>query len=267
MEYQTHEGATASLLKITVYRGLSKDGLTVIGQINKVATVNYYCIPRTATWGDDYLCSNGSVAFTPGSTWTTFTVQIFSDSVPEIAESFEIVLEDPNGDVVLASPSVTSIVISANDDYNGVLSLQPEGGSTVPFVRVNEDRMFNVNFVVIRSGGHYGSVSVDWELKRNFSSDPVADDVSPMRGTVQFVNDEREKVIALDIVTDNIPEAVERFQLRLLPKTATGGAKVEGVLVGDLVIEDSDAAHGIISLGSDDVQRLVTVSIAVRLQI
>ena len=189
---------------------------------------------------------------------TTFTVQILSDSLPEIAETFRVALKDASGDVVLATPSVARIVIGANDDYNGVLSLQAPDGSTV--TRVNEDRTFNVNFLVIRSGGRYGNVSVDWELKRNFSSDPVIDDISPTMGTVRFAGDERERVISLDVVTDDIPEGVERFQLRLLPETATGGAKVEGVIAGELVIEDSDDAHGIIELASDDVQKLITVS-------
>ena len=232
----------------------------MIGQTNKVATANYYCVRGTAILEEDYHCNNGSIAFTPGSMRTTFTVQIFSDSIPEIAESFQVKLTDPNGDVVLANPSITTVVIGANDDYNGVLSLRAEGGSTMPFVRVNEDKTFNVNFVVVRSGGHYGSVSVDWELLRNFSTDPVTDDITPTRGTVRFANDEREKVITLNIVMDNVPEAIERFQLRLLPETATGGAKVEGVLAGDLVIEDSDDAHGVIELGDDGDQMLVTVS-------
>ena len=189
---------------------------------------------------------------------TTFTVQILSDLLPEIAETFRVALKDPSGDVVLATPSVARIVIGANDDYNGVLSLQAPDGSTV--TRVDEDRTFNVNFLVIRSGGRYGNVSVNWELKRNFSTDPIIDDLSPTMGTVRFAGDERERVISLDVVTDDIPEGVERFQLRLLPETATGGAKVEGVIAAELVIEDSDDAHGIIELASDDVQKLITVS-------
>ena len=56
-----------TVLEITVYRGLSEDGLSVIGQIDRVATANYYFVPGTATSDRDYHGENGSIAFTPGS--------------------------------------------------------------------------------------------------------------------------------------------------------------------------------------------------------
>ena len=55
------------MLEITVYRGLSEDGLTVIGQIDRVATASYYFIAGTATSDRDYHGENGSIAFTAGS--------------------------------------------------------------------------------------------------------------------------------------------------------------------------------------------------------
>ena len=52
----------------------------------------------------------------------------------------------------------------------------------------------------------------------------------------------------------------ERFFLYLLPDTVTGGAIAEGVLTGEVIIEDSDDAHGVINIAPESAQKVDTVS-------
>ena len=47
--------------------------------------------------------------------------------------------------------------------------------------------------------------------------------------------------------------------MKLLPGSVQGGGRAEGVLQGELVIQDSDDAHGIVQFVSEDVQQLITV--------
>ena len=61
------------------------------------------------------------------------------------------------------------------------------------------------------------------------------------------------------ITQDQIPEPAERYLLKLLPETVTGGARAEGILQGELVIEDSDQAYGTIQFTADNAQYLITV--------
>ena len=60
-----------------------------------------------------------------------------SDALPEESEYFTVVLLDVSGDAVLVYPSQATVIISANDDPNGVLSLQTEGGLLYPTVQVS----------------------------------------------------------------------------------------------------------------------------------
>ena len=50
-----------------------------------------------------------------------------------------------------------------------------------------------------------------------------------------------------------------RYQLELLASSVTGGGRVEGVLQGILIIQDSDEAHGVVQFTGPDVQQLITV--------
>ena len=55
-------------------------------------------------------------------------------------------------------------------------------------------------------------------------------------------------------------QVAERFFLYLLPSTVTGGATAEGVLTGELIIEDSDDAYGVVDIAPDSAQRVDAVS-------
>jgi len=61
------------------------------------------------------------------------------------------------------------------------------------------------------------------------------------------------------LLQDTIPEPAERYSLRLLPGTVSGGARAEGILAGELIIEDSDDAYGVIQFTAASAQMLLTV--------
>ena len=128
-------------------------------------------------------------------------------------------LEDASGDCVLADPFSTSILINANDEPNGILSLQTTNGLLFPTVIVNEDLLHQTSdFVVVRSGGRFGIVTVQWELIRNDTGSEIVDrDVNPAFGIVTLLNDQRSVPIVLSIVADLEQEATEKFYIRLLP--------------------------------------------------
>ena len=47
--------------------------------------------------------------------------------------------------------------------------------------------------------------------------------------------------------------------LKLLSGSVQGGGRAEGVLQGELIIQDSDEAHGVVQFINEDVQQLITV--------
>ena len=146
--------------------------------------------------------------FTVGTTESVISIQIRSDFEPETAEIFQIVLSVESGDVVLEYPSVTSVIINANDKTHGVLSLKTTQGMTFPTYLVNEDLFTEFSDVsVIRNGGTFGSVTIAWEIIRNDSSgEPTRNDITPMNGIVTFKETQKEETITFSIVQDEAPE-------------------------------------------------------------
>ena len=51
-------------------------------------------------------------------------VEVLADDVPELSESYDVILQNPTGGAVLASAGTTAVVIiDANDDPNGIIHL------------------------------------------------------------------------------------------------------------------------------------------------
>ncbi len=147
--------------------------------------------------------------FFVGTTESVISVQILSDFEPERAEEFHINLTRDSGDVVLVNPSIASVIINRNDKPNGVLSLKTVQGITFPSQNVSEDDTTQPVelFIVTRSGGLFGPVSIGWELIRNNSeAGPVKNDITPTEGTVVLQERQREQAITFTIVDDEAPE-------------------------------------------------------------
>ena len=210
-EYRVEEADYDTTISITLTRGLDTDGTTILGPTSDLASVSYYLIPITATPGVDYLGYNSSIAFSPGITKTSISIQILSDILPENSESFRVVLASPTGNVVLVAPYECRVTISANDDHRGVLSLRTPSELMFPRVVVDEDSQSEITaFVVERSGGSFGRVTVEWVLLRNDSSHGGDGDILPTVGMVTLEDGQSEQPIVLHVVQDTEPEPVER---------------------------------------------------------
>jgi hypothetical protein len=261
-EYRTEEGKFRNHLLLTVYRGLEQDGKTLIGPVARSASVSFYFVGGLATPGVDFEANNGTIHFSAGTMQSTISVAIRSDSLPEVDEDFQVVLSDPIGAVVLADPSVTVVILNANDDPFGVLRILAPTGDLKPIFNINEDTMSSFNGIRIhRSGGTHGTITINWRLTRSDGNpDPVEADISPASGQVRFFQGEPEKAVELKVTQDSMPEFSEIYTFELLPDTISGGARVEGAISATVIVEDSDDAHGLIQFASPSAQSLITVS-------
>ena len=189
-------------LQILVHRGFEPDGVTVTGPTSGVATVEYTLIPINAEPLVDFVAAvQDTLIFSEGSTQAVIPIQILTDLLPEVAESFQLVLSKPTGDVVLSDPSVCNVIINANDEPHGVLSLKAVDGVTFPIFNINEDTqaVFN-DLVVVRSGGSFGVVTLEWRVERNDTLLQVGgSDLIPTQGTVTFLEGETEKMLTMSV--------------------------------------------------------------------
>lgn len=117
------------ILIIPVVRGKDDNG-NLIGSDEYEVSISYVIITGNSTahaqQNLDFidLQLNTSVVFPPFIHESHLKFQIVDDTIPEIAESFHIVLlkDTLRGDAVLLSPSIVQVTIKPNDKPYGVLS-------------------------------------------------------------------------------------------------------------------------------------------------
>lgn len=87
-------------------------------QATATITMAYTTVNGTATAGEDYVASSGTVTFAPGQTVQNIFVDVWADRLEEIEETFQLVLSAPNGPV---NPVITTSTCTiSDDDFNGV---------------------------------------------------------------------------------------------------------------------------------------------------
>uniref|UniRef100_A0A8C3AT30 Calx-beta domain-containing protein n=1 Tax=Cyclopterus lumpus TaxID=8103 RepID=A0A8C3AT30_CYCLU len=188
-----------------------------------------------------------TVIFPPFVYETSLLFEIRDDIVPEIAESFHLVLleETIRGDAVLVPPNAVLVTIEPNDKPNGVLSIS--SSAVIHPITINEDLTERFEgIIIVRNGGSYGAVSANWSISRNSSDrSPVSDDLRPAAGMVRFAAGQVTAVIPINIVADDEPEEAEAFVFKLQNNTLPGNAEVDEPMEIVFYIQDSDNVYGL----------------------
>lgn len=136
---------SVGVINITITRGRLENDQP-IGSDDDEVSVTYMVVSSNsstsvATAGVDFidLQSRQVVVFPPRVHATQLHFRIIDDDMPEIAESFQVILleETLRGDAVLMSPSSIHVTIEPNDKPHGVLSISTLAALD-PIV-VNED--------------------------------------------------------------------------------------------------------------------------------
>ncbi|KAK7934133.1 hypothetical protein WMY93_005029 [Mugilogobius chulae] len=147
----------------------------------------------------------------------------------------------------------TSLLFSINDDTD------PEIAESF-HIKLLKDTIIGMQFegiVIVRNGGSFGNVSVNWTISRNVSfSVPVSEDLGPASGTVTFTAGKVTSVIPLNIVEDVVPEEAEAFLFKLLPDSVTGNAEVDEPMEMVFYIQDSDDVYGVFQFDFTKEQKI-----------
>ncbi|PNI73009.1 ADGRV1 isoform 11 [Pan troglodytes] len=251
------------ILIIPVVRGKDNNG-NLIGSDEYEVSISYAVTTGNSTahaqQNLDFidLQPNTTVVFPPFIHESHLKFQIVDDTIPEIAESFHIMLlkDTLQGDAVLISPSVVQVTIKPNDKPYGVLSF-----NSVLFERtviIDEDRISRYEEItVVRNGGTHGNVSANWVLTRNSTDpSPVTADIRPSSGVLHFAQGQMLATIPLTVVDDDLPEEAEAYLLQILPHTIRGGAEVSEPAELLFYIQDSDDVYGLITFFPMENQKI-----------
>ncbi len=193
------------------------------------ASVDYATIAQTATAGQDYVSTTGTLAWGVGENGDkTFAVTILDDQDVEATETLELSLANPSGGA-LASPSTATLSINDNDDPGGVLAFEQASYTVV-------EGSGALTVLVSRSGGSSGTARADFQTQ---PGDAVAGlDYATATGSVTWASGETgSKAIQLSILDDTDEEEAEQFQIALLNPQ---GASVGSPSVASVMIDDDD---------------------------
>ncbi|TKS78901.1 G-protein coupled receptor 98 [Collichthys lucidus] len=226
------------------------------GQADFVATVMYRVEYGDASPGDLTILSNDTLlVYDVGEWMKNISVAVEDDNIPETDEPFYIVLYNATGDAVPYGADTATVVIEANDDANGIFSLEA-------VEKPVEEGKTN-NFYVLRSRGHFGNVTVFWQLFANDSVTPLEEnqEFTNTSGSITFTTGEETKPIVLEAISEKLPEFNEFFVLRLVNISGgypgEGGRLAETSLNASVLIPFNDDPFGVFAIADSNLDQEV----------
>ncbi|CAK8694047.1 unnamed protein product [Clavelina lepadiformis] len=244
---------------VKILRGMDASTTSRVGPDNGQVLVDYYVTPGTATPGDDYILRESStIRFGEQQHEASLRVFLLDDDLPEMSENFTIQLRQDSviGDAVVAEPMTCTVVIETNDKANGVLSVDFSEASRniagideAAFI-IEEDAMDRFSGLsVLRQGGTFSTVAVDWKLTINGSDGTdVIDDVEPTSGRLVFDEKQTRVFVNFTLAQNEDPSEARFLVFSLLQDSITGGAEIEPPSEAYVIIADSDDVYGVIDI-------------------
>ena len=151
--------------------------VTRTGGTAGTATVGYSTVDGTATAGQDYAATSGTLVFQPGETSKTITIPILEDNLTENPETLIVGLGNPTG-ATLASPSHTQLTITdVPPGTPSVLSIS----AASPTVAENAG---SFQITVTRTGGTSGTATVGYSTVDGTAT--ARQDYAATSGTLVF---------------------------------------------------------------------------------
>ncbi|KAK5871603.1 hypothetical protein PBY51_004474 [Eleginops maclovinus] len=226
------------------------------GRADFVATVMYRVEYGDASPGDLTVLSNDTLlVYDVGEWMKNISVAVEDDDIPETDEPFYIVLYNATGDAVVYGADTATVVIDANDDANGIFSLE----ATEKPVEEGKTNDFNV----LRARGHFGNVTVFWQLFANDSVTPLEEnqEFTNTSGSITFTTGEETRPIVLEALSDKLPEFNEFFLLRLVNISGgypgEGGQLAKTSLNASVLIPFNDDPFGVFAISDSNLDQEV----------
>jgi hypothetical protein len=192
--------------------------------------VEYSTADGSATAGEDYAVTSGTLSFGPGVTQQAVTVPILDDTLSEPNETLELVLDNVVRGT-LALPDYGTLSILDDDAGAGLPVLSITGGS------VNEDSGIAILMVML-DASPAPSVTVAYHSEDGTAT--AGDDYEPVSGTLIFEEGVRQQALEVTILEDEVTELAESLTIRL---TNPLHAVLSPVPAAILTILDNDGGY------------------------
>jgi probable HAF family extracellular repeat protein len=203
--------------------------VTRTGGSSGAASVNFATSNGTATAGQDYTATSGTLNFANGETQKSFTVAITEDTLDEADETVNLTLSNPTNDATLGAQSTATLTINDND-------ATPTLQFSAPTYSVGEG-VTTATITVTRTGGS-NAVSVAYATSDGTAT--AGQDYTATSGTLNFAAGDNEETFTVPITEDSVDETDESLNLLLSPPQ--GGAVLGSPATAILTIIDNDGA-------------------------
>jgi hypothetical protein len=221
-----------SALAYEVVESVGSATFTIVrtgGSVGQVG-VSYATSDKTATAGNKYSSTSGTLTFAAGETSKTIAVPIIDNVVVDGKKTFGITLSAPTGGAAIASPS--SVTVSIADNEVGTF-----GTGSFLFVRGSVSVLRSERQVVLtvnRVGGTLSTVSVNFATVAG--SAIAGRDFTATSGTLTFLVGESSKNITIPILTSSTPANGAYFTVTL--SNPTGGSSLDSPSVAQVTVFD-----------------------------
>ena len=212
----------------------------------EAVTVDYATADGTATAGDDYTATSGSLTFAAGETQKFVTVSLIGDSANEADETLSLVLSNAAGAPVAQASGTGTI---ADDDGLVV--------SDVSVVEGTAASLGYVNVTVSLAGPAEQDVTVDYATEDGTAIGGI--DYVPSSGTVTIAMGQSSATVAVPILRDSVVESGEAFIFRL---SNASGVAIRDDAATVTLIDDDGFSISDVSLSEGGGSMTFTVTLA-----
>ena len=205
----------------TVYT-VSEDGGSVVVTVElanpntAVTTVNYTTTDGSATAGDDYTTTSGTLSWTPpDSAPKGITIPILADADETGPESFTVDLS------TCVNCTITAAQATVNVEEGEVQEPTPGNLAFSPTSILVGEGTGIAGIVVTRTSGTDGDVTIGWETVAGTATSP--DDFVAASGTLSWADGVGgNQIIPVTITDDAVPEPSESFTVQFVADSETG---------------------------------------------
>jgi glucose/arabinose dehydrogenase len=223
-EFQVGEGSRTAL--ITVTRS---------GSASSAASVDYATATGgSATAGEDYAPTNGTLLFPAGSLSQRFTLQLVPDAIVETNETVVLALSNPTNAILGALTN--ALLVITNNDFGGIIQFSATNYNVAENKRL-------AYLLLNRTAGLASNVTV--HLLATNGTATAGEDFTALDTNLTFVAGEKKKLVAIALQDDLMDETNETILASL--DTPTGGAVLGLRTNATLTLRDNDTA-GVIQL-------------------
>ena len=200
---------------------------------DQTITVDYAVTGGSASSGEDYQLSAGSLTFQPAQTLRPIAFTVVNDAADENDETIEVTLSNPSN-AVLGTPATHTFTIVDDDD--------PGGSALVQFSQngfSGSESITAVALPVTVGGSATGTITVDYAVTGGSASS--GEDYLFQQGTLTFLQGESEGQIPIQVINDETVELSETIQVTLSNPV---NAELGGNSLATYTILDNDGGDG-----------------------